>query len=113
MAGCTRKDAAVRLGVGIETLRYYEKLGLIGRPVRAANGYRVYSEADIRSIDHVLRMKQYGFTLGEIRKIMENARPDDDFKKSVVMKKLHAIQMTIGKFEKQKKDLQAFLKSLR
>ena len=112
MAGYTRKEAARKLGIGIETLRYYEKLGLIVKPGRALNGYRVYSEKDISSIDHILHIKKYGFSLGEIKKMIEVINPDVDFKKTIVVKKLKAIQNTIRSLEKQKRDLRAFLKSL-
>jgi DNA-binding transcriptional MerR regulator len=43
-----RKELAKELCIGSETLRYYEKLGIIDKPRRAGNNYRDYSEDDLR-----------------------------------------------------------------
>jgi hypothetical protein len=45
-----RKTLAEKLGIGIETVRYYERLGIIPPPRREANGYRRYGDADVANI---------------------------------------------------------------
>jgi hypothetical protein len=65
----TRKNIAKELGIGIETLRYYEKLGLIQEPSRSSKGYRIYYDNDIAKINHILMIKKYGFPLREIVKV--------------------------------------------
>lgn len=57
---------AERAGVGIDTVRFYERRGLLPEPQRTASGYRLYGEASIDRIRFVRRAKQLGFTLDEI-----------------------------------------------
>jgi MerR family mercuric resistance operon transcriptional regulator len=66
-AGVAIGAAARRAGVNIETIRYYERAGVVPKPARAANGRRVYGEAEIGRLAFVRRARELGFTLGEIR----------------------------------------------
>lgn len=68
-AGATIGAAARRAGVNIETIRYYERAGVVPKPARAANGRRIYGEAEIGRLAFVRRARELGFTLGEIRKL--------------------------------------------
>ena len=52
--------------VNIETIRYYERRGLLRQPPRTDGGYRQYSETDLWSLQFIARAKQLGFTLAEI-----------------------------------------------
>ena len=66
-AGTPIGAAARRAGVNIETIRYYEREGVVPKPARAANGRRIYGEAEISRLAFVRRARELGFTLGEIR----------------------------------------------
>jgi MerR family mercuric resistance operon transcriptional regulator len=66
-AGLSIGAAARRAGVNIETIRYYEREGVVPKPARAANGRRVYGEAEIGRLAFVRRARELGFALGEIR----------------------------------------------
>lgn len=57
-------------GVGIETIRFYEREGLIPEPPRRESGYRQYPPATIDRIHFVKRAKDLGFTLAEIRELL-------------------------------------------
>lgn len=61
---------AARTGVNIETIRYYEREGILPRPARAANNYRMYSEAHLRRLGFVRRARDLGFTLDEVRALL-------------------------------------------
>ena len=61
---------AEQTGVSADTLRYYEREGLIEPPARAANGYRSYREADAQRVRFVRSAQALGFTLAEIRGIL-------------------------------------------
>ena len=50
-----------------DTLRYYEKIGLISKPARLANGYRVYTEKTIQEIKFIRLAQSVGFTLKQIK----------------------------------------------
>lgn len=70
---------AKRTGVGIDAVRYYEREGLVPPAARLASGYRVYGEDDVRRIQFVQRAKALGFTLTEIRELLElSTRREDD-----------------------------------
>lgn len=57
-------------GVGVETVRFYEREGLIPEPPRRASGYRQYSPAMIDRIRFIRKAKALGFTLGEIKELL-------------------------------------------
>lgn len=57
---------AATAGVGVETVRFYQRRGLIAEPSRPPGGYRRYSEADARRIRFIRRAQELGFTLREI-----------------------------------------------
>lgn len=59
-------EVATRSGVSIDTLRYYERLGLLPQVARTRSGYRVYDPKTIDRIAFIKRAKSFGFTLGEI-----------------------------------------------
>ena len=64
-------ELARRVGLPIDTVRYYERNGLLPPPARRASGYREYEEADIPRLRFVLRAKHLGFSLIEIRELLE------------------------------------------
>jgi MerR family mercuric resistance operon transcriptional regulator len=53
-------------GVGVETIRFYERRGILPEPPRTPSGYRVYADIDRWRLDFIRRGKHLGFTLGEI-----------------------------------------------
>ena len=57
-------------GVNVETIRYYERRGLIREPPRSGAGYRQYSDSDLRRLQFIARAKQLGFTLTETASLM-------------------------------------------
>lgn len=62
---------AQRSGVGIETLRFYEREGLIPEPPRRESGYRQYPAATIDRVRFIKQAKELGFTLAEIRELLD------------------------------------------
>ncbi len=52
-----------------ETIRYYEKIGLLPKPIRTANGYRSYDERHQKWLQFVLRSRALGFTQDEVRRL--------------------------------------------
>ena len=61
---------ARQAGVPIDTVRHYERQGLLPEPLRQASGYRVYQAADVDRLRFVRRAKSLGFTLVEIRELL-------------------------------------------
>ena len=59
-----------RTGVGIETIRYYERIKMLPSPPRTASGRRVYGPAETRTLAFIRRSRGLGFTLDEIRALL-------------------------------------------
>lgn len=66
MTAITIGQVARRAGVGVETIRFYEREGLIAPPPRNASGYREYTEDAVRRIRFIQRAKDLGFSLTEV-----------------------------------------------
>jgi len=57
-------------GVNIETIRYYEKIGIIPEPPRSQGGYRLYNEEYLKHLSFVRRSRELGFSIKEIESIL-------------------------------------------
>lgn len=66
----TTSQLAKAAGVNLETVRYYERRGLIPEPPRRPSGYRQYSEAYISRIRSIKRAQELGFSLDEIAELL-------------------------------------------
>jgi MerR family transcriptional regulator, copper efflux regulator len=64
-------ELATRGGVAIDTVRYYERNGLLQPASRLASGYRRYGESELRRLRFIRRAKALGFTLEAIRELLE------------------------------------------
>lgn len=71
MAERTIGRLAEAAGVNVETIRYYERRGLIEQPERAPSGYRRYGDAVLWRLSFIRRAKDLGFTLDEIAALLE------------------------------------------
>ena len=65
---------AANSGCNLETIRYYERIGLMPPPERTPNGYREYSEADVEQLRFISRGRGLGFSLQEIRSLLRLAQ---------------------------------------
>jgi DNA-binding transcriptional MerR regulator len=70
MSGMSIGKLAAAEGVGVETVRFYQRRGLLATPERRSSGYREYSEADRWRLVFIRRARQLGFTLGEIAELL-------------------------------------------
>jgi DNA-binding transcriptional MerR regulator len=70
MPGLTIGKLAAGEGVGVETVRYYQRRGLLSQPERRGSGYREYSEADRARLVFIRRARRLGFTLAEIADLL-------------------------------------------
>lgn len=69
--GLHRGELAQRTNCNLETIRYYEKIGLLPDPPRSANGYRIYDESHVRRLRFILRARELGFAIEEIRGLLQ------------------------------------------
>jgi MerR family mercuric resistance operon transcriptional regulator len=59
-----------RTGCKIETIRYYERIGLLPSPLRTEGGYRLYDEVQVKRLTFIRRSRELGFTLQEVRELL-------------------------------------------
>lgn len=71
MESLTIGQLAQRAGVGVETIRFYEREGLIAEPPRRPSGYRDYPQDTVTRIVFIRRAKELGFSLKEISELLE------------------------------------------
>jgi MerR family transcriptional regulator, mercuric resistance operon regulatory protein len=64
-------ELAKRAGVNVQTLRYYERRGLLAAPVRRPSGQREYSEDAVRLLRTIKAVQRLGFTLAEIEELLD------------------------------------------
>ena len=63
-------ELAKRSGSNVETVRYYERIGLLAPPARTDANYRNYSPADVQRLSFVRRARNLGFTLDDVRELL-------------------------------------------
>ncbi|MBA4164520.1 MAG: transcriptional regulator [Erythrobacter sp.] len=69
-SGILRAQLARQTGCNLETIRYYEKVGLLPDPPRSANGYRVYPPDLVQRLQFILHARELGFAMEEIRSLL-------------------------------------------
>jgi len=99
MAGLTIGKLAAAEGVGVETVRFYQRRGLLGLPERQSSSFREYSEADRWRLAFIRRARRLGFTLAEIGDLLGpiETRCTDDI--------VRAAQAKLGAIDEQVRDL--------
>ncbi len=70
MNNLTISHAAKLSGVGVETIRFYERQKLIEQPPKPSSGFRLYPMETVRKVRFIRRAKEIGFTLREIRELL-------------------------------------------
>jgi len=94
------------IGVNFETVRYYEREGLIPKPPRTRAGYRIFPQAAVRRLRFIKKAQELGFSLTEIRELLR-LRPSADCQKV----RAHA-QAKIADIDQKIHTLQAMKKVL-
>lgn len=68
--GLKRGELAKRLGCNLETIRYYEEIGLIPHPPRSGGRHRIYDAEHVKRLRFILRSRELGFSIDEIRALL-------------------------------------------
>ena len=63
--------AAKKVGLSVDTIRFYERNALLSRAPRTEGGFRQYGESDIETLGFIRRVQGLGFTLSEVRELLE------------------------------------------
>jgi DNA-binding transcriptional MerR regulator len=101
-------EVSKRSGVGVEALRFYEKGGLLDSPSRTYSGYRVYGEEVLERLAFIKRAQALGFSLDEIRRIIEDARKGEspcDEVREIVRRRLAELDERMRELRLYRKEL--------
>jgi Cu(I)-responsive transcriptional regulator len=100
--------AAEQAGVNVQTLRYYEKRGLLPRPPRRPSGYREFPDDAVRIVRFIKRAQDLGFTLDEVEELLRlrHERRRDRVRIQAVA------EHRIGQIDRKVAELQAMKKAL-
>ncbi len=105
-------EVSRRSGVGVEALRFYEKSGLLDRPSRTYAGYRVYGEDVLERLAFIRQAQALGFSLEEVRRIVEDARkgqsPCDEVRE-IVRRRMGELDERLRELQKYRKELKQTL----
>ena len=107
-------DLAANAGVNIQTLRFYERRGILPKPARTAGGYRDYSADAVRLIRFIKRAQDLGFTLVEIEDLLrlrQSRRASCAVVRSAAQGKMEAVDAKIADLKAMKRALAALLAS--
>jgi len=70
VSGLRRIDLSRATGCNLETIRYYENIGVLPDPPRSAKGYRMYDDTHVARLRFVMRARALGFSLDEVRSLL-------------------------------------------
>ncbi len=92
-------ELAGAVGVNVQTVRYYERRGLLPKPKRRASGYREYLSSDVARLEFIRRAQALGFTLSEIEQLLAlrvdpRTTPEDVHR--AVEEKIEAVEAKIS-----------------
>jgi Cu(I)-responsive transcriptional regulator len=100
--------AAEQAGVNVQTLRYYERRGLLPRPPRRTSGYREFPDDAVRIVRFVKRAQDLGFTLDEIEELLRlrnDKRRDRARVRTVAANRVRDIEHKIAELQAMKQAL--------
>lgn len=99
-------DLARSAGVGVETVRYYQRIGLLAAPVSPAAGGRHYGSEDMQRLRFVKNAQAAGFSLADISKLIDLDRADDRATaRSMAQERLAALDRQIASLQEARSSL--------
>lgn len=107
-------EVARKAGVGVETIRFYERKGLIDEPPRRESGYRQFPVETVARLRFIRQAKDLGFTLGEIKELLSLKHDRSAKSGEVKMKvesKINDIQSKISSLRKMENVLEGLVNS--
>ncbi len=102
-------EAAIKTGISVKMLRYYEEIGLVRPALRTYSGYRVYQDKDIETLRFVRRARDLGFQVKEIATLL--ALWHDEGRSSAEVKRVALSHVT--ELEERRQHLDEMIRTLR
>ncbi|MFC7679990.1 MerR family transcriptional regulator [Paenibacillus sp. GCM10028914] len=114
MEGLTIGQVAKASNVNIETVRYYERRGLISIPPRNESGYRMFTQETVSNIQFIKSAQELGFSLVEVRELLARYKNDDCISTQemyqLTLTKVQEIDAKINQLSKLKAILESVMK---
>jgi Hg(II)-responsive transcriptional regulator len=107
-------EVAARAGVNVQTLRFYERRGLLEEPPRRASGYRQYPEESVQLVRFIKRAQELGFSLDEVQELLalrEARKASCSQVKRAAEAKLAAIERKLEQLEAMRGALKTLVSS--
>lgn len=105
---------ASRIGVQPEAIRYYERRGLLPRPVRGTNRYRIYTREHLERVDFIKKAQVLGLSLEEIRQLLElkyRSRSPCQHVRDLLRQKLLQVEQQMARLQAFRRELKAALRA--
>lgn len=103
-------ELSQKSGIHLETIRYYEKIGLLPEPNRDVNGYRIYTAESLKMLNFIKTCRSLGFSIDEIRQLqaLTQSRMNHHQADYLVAKRLNQVEEKILRLNQ----IRDFLKDL-
>ncbi len=102
-----------KTGTSVDTVRYYERLGILDKPARSGGGFRLYAPETIEKLRFIKKAQDFGLTLKEIKDIMQcskqGVKPCCDLVRGLFTKKIQDFESKIKELKGMKKNLEMLL----
>lgn len=108
MEGLRIGELAGRLDLNTQTIRYYERVGLLPEPERTEAGYRIYGEEDERRLGFVKNARDAGLSLGEIKEVLalrERGEPPCAYVTEAICRRAREVERQIEELVRFKREL--------
>ena len=109
LKGITIGTLARKAGVNIETIRYYQRRGLLEEPPKPAQGYRLYPVEAVARVLFIKRAQRLGFSLEEIGNLLRLGDGDCREAKAIALQKLSVIESRLEDLQRMKHTLQELI----
>jgi len=101
-------------GLSIDTIRYYEKIGLLEKPVRSEGGFRLYGRQAVEKLKFIQKAQDFGLTLSEIKQIIHQSerglKSCCSYVGELLQKKLGELETKMRELQETRRDLKNLVK---
>ena len=105
-------EAAEQAGVNVQTLRYYERRGLLPKPPRRTSGYREFPDDAVQIVRFIRRAQDLGFSLDEVEELLRLRRSSGrnrDRIRAIATRRVRDIERKISELERMRQALQTLV----
>jgi DNA-binding transcriptional MerR regulator len=116
MAGMRIGELAKKLDLNTQTIRYYERVGILPEPERTESGYRLYGEEDERRLEFIKNARNVGLTLGEVKEVLafhERGEPPCAYVIETLARRAEEVERQISELRQFKSELDRLYESAR